>query len=469
MSIFESSPSILNSSYLNLPPLFFEKITPQAFPKAEMIYFNSELGSQFGLDFSPEVSEIFGLKKWPSHIQPLAQAYAGHQFGHFNILGDGRALLLGEVKDSSGFLHEIHVKGAGRTSFSRGGDGLASLNPMLRELLVSEFLSHVGVPTTRALAVLSTGDFVQREGLEAGGLLVRTSRSHIRAGTFQWAAARGEPQDVLALSKHFAERVGLNFFSLEEILQYGVRSQARLVANWMALGFVHGVMNTDNLSCIGETLDLGPCAFVDTYNPKSVFSSIDRRGRYAFDQQPQIALWNLCRWAEALLAAEPEKKSQAEKILESFSDQFTTEWTGLMAKKMGLKDDNRPLRDELLRLMEQEGYDYTLTFRSLSCESLAPGFWGNPEPFLAWRSKWEQNLIAEGKNPLEVREDLKKVNPAVVPRNPWLQQAFDEQTHGRDSAWRELLDLFQNPFEDPSKKWQMPVATRSDFKTYCGT
>src|SRR5580692_10249175 len=428
------------NTYSALPDGFFARVAPTPVASPRLIKLNRPLASQLGLDpdrlESPEGIEILAGKRVPDGADPIAMAYAGHQFGHFvPQLGDGRAILLGEVIDADGVRRDIQLKGSGPTPFSRRGDGRAALGPVLREYIVSEAMAALGIPTTRSLAAVVTGERVVRETLLPGAVLTRVASSHIRVGTFQFFAARNDTEGVRRLADHVIDRHYPEAAKADRpyhaLLEGVVARQASLVARWLLVGFVHGVMNTDNTSISGETIDYGPCAFMDQYDPATVFSSIDEQGRYAYANQPRIALWNLTRLAECLL---PLLSDQQDKAIEDaqialggFAEKFTEAYQSGLRGKLGLftaRDGDPALAQDLLDAMAKNQADFTLTFRRLSDAALGPehdrdisSLFADPTACDEWAARWRQRTGEEPHHPAARQAAMRAVNPAFIPRN----------------------------------------------------
>jgi uncharacterized protein YdiU (UPF0061 family) len=462
-------------------------------PAPRLVVLNEELAAELGADpdalrASDGVAVLAG-NAVPEGSTPVAQAYAGHQFGTFSPrLGDGRALLLGEVVDVRGRRRDIHLKGSGRTPFARGGDGKAAIGPMLREYLIGEVMHALGIPTSRALAVVATGDVVMRESALPGAVLARVAASHIRVGTFEYAARRGDPEVVQRLADHSIARhypdateAAKPYLALFEGV---VDAQASLVARWMLVGFLHGVMNTDNMAISGETIDYGPCAFMDAFDPATVFSSIDYAGRYAYGNQPQIAQWNLARLAETLLPlvdADPEVAvAAATEVLESFPERFERAWSEGMRAKLALTEDregDRALFDDLLALLHHQRVDYTSLFRALSSvghgePDRARALFGDPSTFDAWAVRWRERLSWEGSDLGSVAEAMNRVNPVYIPRNHKVEEALAAATAGDTGPFDRLLGVVARPFEE--RPGLEPYAEPSppsfgEYRTFCGT
>jgi len=465
----------------------------EAAPAPELLLLNDELAEELGLDpavlRSPEgVGFLLGADL-PDEATPVAQAYAGHQFGGWSPrLGDGRALLLGEVVDRQGRRRDLHLKGSGRTPFARGGDGKAAVGPMVREYVISEAMHALGIPTTRSLAVVRTGEQAVREGLLPGAVLTRVAASHLRVGTFQFAAATGDADLLRRLVDHAVARHHPHAAEAERpalaLYEAVVEAQASLVARWMLVGFIHGVMNTDNMTISGETIDYGPCAFMDAYDPATVFSSIDHGGRYAYGNQPVIAQWNLARFAETLLPLiddDPDTAVAAvTEVLDSFPERHRRTWEAGMRAKLGLveaRDDDPQLARELLDLLQANAVDLTSLFRSLSWAARGdaePARWrfNDPGPFDAWAARWRARLQEEGRDPEAVAADLDRVNPVYVPRNHLVEEALAAATDGDLGPVERLLDAVTRPFDERPGLERYAEPAPSDFgpyRTFCGT
>ncbi len=475
----------LEHTYAALPALFHLAARPVPVRGSKLVVFNRDLAGALGLDGleleRPESAAVFTGTVLPPGAQPLAQAYAGHQFGSFTTLGDGRAILLGEQITPDGRRFDVQLKGSGQTPFSRRGDGRAALGPMLREYLISEAMHALGIPTTRSLAVATTGEPVFRETSLPGAVLTRIAASHVRVGTFEWAAARGNRADLAALAEYTRKR---HFPELEEaeqphlaLLAAVIERQAALIARWQLVGFVHGVMNTDNMALSGETIDYGPCAFLDVYHPAKVFSSIDSAGRYAYGRQPLIAHWNLTRLAESmlpLLHAEEERAIElAQAALDRFRERFDEHWLAGMRAKLGLGNaaaDDSVLISDLLQWMHRTQADFTNTFAALSGVGEPPQV---DSEFQAWWVRWRTRLTAQ---PLTAAESLalrRGRNPAVIPRNHQVEQALIAAVERDDfSILHDLLAVLVHPFEHdraPVAYTLAPGPEGRDYRTYCGT
>ncbi|MBR0655377.1 YdiU family protein [Roseomonas arctica] len=456
----------LDNSYARLPDRFFARLDPTPVAAPGLVRVNAGLARDLGIDpdalAGAEGLAMFAGNWVPEGAEPLAMAYSGHQFGHFSPqLGDGRAILLGEVAG-----RDVQLKGSGPTPFSRRGDGRAALGPVLREYIVSEAMFALGVPTTRALAAVTTGEWVMRETALPGAVLTRVAASHLRVGTFQYFAARGDIEGLHILADYAIARhdPGASHRSFFEGV---VRRQARLVAQWLSLGFIHGVMNTDNCSISGETIDYGPCAFLDTYDPAAVFSAIDYQGRYAFGQQPRIAQWNLARLAEAMLplfdADEQKAVAYAEDALGGFAPEFQGAYGAAMRRKLGLATsapEDAALVQDLLTLMAETGADFTLTFRGLGDDVV-------PEGFEAWAARWRDRRASEpGWQAL-----IRATNPAVIPRNHLVEAAIVAAVEREDfSVFEALLAATSRPFDDADTAVTAPpLPAQRVTQTFCGT
>ncbi|TXM97327.1 YdiU family protein [Methylobacterium sp. WL103] len=485
-----------DNSYVRLPDRFFARRAPTPVAAPRLIRLNGDLAAILGIDgvwvAGPAGVEMLAGNTVPEGADPIATAYAGHQFGNFvPQLGDGRAVLLGEVVDRDGRRHDIQLKGAGPTPFSRRGDGRAALGPVLREYLVSEAMVALGIPTTRALAAVVTGEPVLRETQLPGAVLARVAASHIRVGSFQYFAARGDTEAVRALADHVLARHYPEKSSAEHpyraLLAGVVARQADLVASWLLVGFVHGVMNTDNMSVAGETIDYGPCAFLDAYDPRTRFSSIDAHGRYAYGQQPGIALWNLTRLAETLLPllAEDEAASveAAETTLAGFSPRFEAAYRGGLAKKLGLSGEragDAALADDPLARMAENQADFTLTFRRLCDAAERPDadagvrdLFVDPTEFDAWVVRWRERLANEGRNPAATAAAMRAVNPAFIPRNHHVEAMIAAAVEQGDfGPFEDMLAVLSRPYDDQptnARYAEAPVGGGVGYRTFCGT
>jgi len=457
----------MQNSYTKLPEKFYSKQQPSPVRNPKLIIFNHSLAEFLGV---PLQLEVFAGNAVPAGSAPIAQAYAGHQFGHFTMLGDGRALLLGEQIASSGERFDVQLKGSGQTIYSRSGDGRAALGPMLREYIVSEAMHALGIPTTRSLAVVATGEAVQREKPLPGAILTRVAASHIRVGTFEFAANFGTAEDVRALADYTIERHFPDIAGSENkylgLLKEVVKRQALLISKWQLVGFVHGVMNTDNMAISGETIDYGPCAFMETYHPATVFSSIDTHGRYAYENQPKMAAWNLARFAETLLPL--LDINAAQETIAGFFGYYQAHWlTGIRAK-LGLFDahaEDEALIDDLLDAMQQSQANYTGIFRALTLgETIGSAF-------QHWHDRWQERLSWQGKSKEEVKVHMKAHNPAVIPRNQLIEEALAAAEQGEFNKMERLLSALSKPYEytaEQEKYAQVP-ASSCCYQTFCGT
>ncbi|MDP3087894.1 MAG: YdiU family protein [Methylotenera sp.] len=476
-----------DNSYLQLPPIFYKKQLPTAVKNPQIIIFNDALALTLGLNADVLKNQgADGLSGNALFIgsEPIAQAYAGHQFGHFNMLGDGRAILLGEHVAPTVQRVDIQLKGSGRTPYSRSGDGRAALAPMLREYLISEAMFAFGIPTTRSLAVTTTGEHVYRDGALAGAVLTRVAASHLRIGTFQFAASRKNLQQLQALAdysinRHFPEIVNADNKYLE-LLKQVITLQASLIAQWMHVGFVHGVMNTDNISICGETIDYGPCAFMNTYLPETAFSSIDTGGRYAFANQPNIAHWNLIRLAETLLAlidkSEEKAITLATECLNAYPVKFFDCWHAGMCKKLGIfnaEAEDTKLVEDFLMHMQNNKADYTNTFRLLATEAIQVSALYEDASFRDWLEQWKARLTRQAQTFDASKTLMNNSNPKVIPRNHLVEDALSAAENSEMSLFNELLNVLSDPYADltyPEKYTQSSDARfESQYKTYCGT
>ena len=486
----------LEHTFANQLPDFFVACEPTSVPEPALLQFNHALAQELGLDLNdvaPEqLAQAFSGNELPTEAEPIAQAYAGHQFGGFvPQLGDGRALLLGEVIDRHGNRRDIALKGSGPTPFSRGGDGKAAVGPVLREYLIGEAMHALGVPTTRALAAVRTGETVIRTTRLPGAVLTRVAASHIRVGTFEYFAARKQHDQVRSLAdyvihRHYPQLADDDdrYFALFEAV---AECQAKLIARWMLIGFIHGVMNTDNMAIAGETIDYGPCAFMDAYHPDTVFSSIDRGGRYAFSNQPAIARWNLARFAETLLPAIDEENPQrlvdrAMGVIDDFMPTYEEAWLDGARAKLGLPADaaqpkeDRALAEQWLELLEQHGVDFTLAWRRL-----ADALEGNLEPLQSlfptpdvpgeWLQRWSDRVRGDRAG---VAAAMRQVNPIYVPRNHLVEEALSAASDdGNLQPFEDLLAVITNPFhEQPElKRYSTPAPRQFTecYQTFCGT
>jgi len=487
-----------SNSYARLPKHFFSRVSPTAVVQPSLLLFNSALASELGIETAgvdPDaLAEIFSGNRLPDGSEPISAIYAGHQFGGFSPqLGDGRAILLGEVLDQSGMRRDIQLKGAGRTPYSRRGDGRAALGPVLREYIVSEAMHALGIPTTRALAAVATGEPVYREERLPGAVLTRVAASHIRVGTFQLFASRGDTDAVRLLAAHVLERhypeVKDNALPCHALLQAFAQRHADLVARWMSVGFIHGVMNTDNMAISGETIDYGPCAFLEAYDPAAVFSAIDEGGRYAYSNQPWAAQWNLARFAETLMpiiaddAAHAAALAQA--VIDDFPRRFEAAWLAAMRAKLGLTTahaDDGELIGSLLDAMHRNGADFTLTFRQL-CDAASSGsshsgtgprtLFADPAAYDDWEARWMQRLLQEDVHPQVRAQAMRSCNPARIPRNHRVEQAIRAAVDAQDLEPAVALHkAVSAPYADDESLAQFTLPAAADervTRTFCGT
>ena len=484
------------NTYAALPANFFARVVPTPVASPRLIKLNRPLAVHLGLDpdllSSPEGTEILAGKRVPEGADPIAMAYAGHQFGHFvPQLGDGRAILLGEVIDADGVRRDIQLKGSGPTPFSRRGDGRAALGPVLREYIVSEAMFALGIPTTRSLAAVMSGESVMRETPLPGAVLTRVASSHIRVGTFQYFAARSDTDGVRRLADHVVQRHYPYLANAERpylaLLSTVIARQAELVARWLLVGFIHGVMNTDNTSISGETIDYGPCAFMDHYDPATVFSSIDEQGRYAYANQPRIALWNLTRLAECLLpliSGEQDKAiADAQTALGDFAESFNSAYQAGLRSKLGLfteRDGDVALAQDLLDAMAGSQADFTLTFRRLSDAALDRGadanvrsLFADPAIYDEWVVRWRHRTSIEPQDQAARRAAMRAVNPAFIPRNHRVEAVIEAAMNRNDfTLFEELLTVLSKPYEDQpalSGYANPPEPHQRVLQTFCGT
>lgn len=474
-------------SYLDLPMKFYTKIKPTAVGDPQLVALNLALAEELGLDIDALQTDqgiaVLAGNQVPHGAEPIAQAYAGHQFGHFTMLGDGRAILLGELVDVKEQTWDVQLKGAGETPYSRGGDGRAALGPMLREYLISEAMHALGIPTTRSLAVVTTGEAVIREEPLPGAILTRVASSHLRVGTFEFAAAFTSIDDLRALANYAIRRHDQDVLEDDQpyhrLLERVVDRQAKLIATWQLVGFVHGVMNTDNMTISGETIDYGPCAFIDTFDRDAVFSSIDMHGRYAYKNQPVIGAWNLTRFAETLLPLLHEKEAEsieiAKDILSSYERKFTEYFETGMRAKLGLfteQAEDRKLIKELLDLMEKYKADYTNTFIDLTFDRVRESELGKQTDFVAWYEQWKDRQKQEGKSDEAVQKWMKQHNPAVIPRNYYVEEALEQAVEDNDfTKFDQLLDVLEDPYSHRPEQiaYAKVPETNEPYVTYCGT
>jgi serine/tyrosine/threonine adenylyltransferase len=476
------------NSYAKLPEAFFARSQPAAFSKPTLYILNNALAAELGLQFegisNEHLARLFSGQWLPEGSEPIAQAYAGHQFGGFTFLGDGRAILLGEHRTPDGRLIDIQFKGSGQTVFSRRGDGRAALGPMLREYIISEAMHALGIPTTRSLAVATTGEPVYREKMLRGAVLTRTAASHLRVGTFQYIAARKDHENLkiladYAIARHYPELINVEEKYLA-FLNAVAHRQVSLIAQWQAVGFIHGVMNTDNMAISGESIDYGPCAFMNSYHPETVFSSIDDYGRYAYGNQPVIAQWNLARFAETLLPLlHPHYETSIEiatKVIHAIPQMYQSQWLKRMACKIGIESPvsgDEGLIQTLLDWMQKNKLDFTNTFRDLgSVERLQTSLY-NDQEFIQWRRGWEERLAKDGGSISAATTIMNQVNPVVIPRNHRVEEALAACELRDDiDVLHRLLKALHQPFDDSAEHNNYrdpPPADQTCYQTFCGT
>jgi len=477
-----------DNSYARLPEIFYTKIRPAPVRSPELIIFNRKLAESLGLKVneleSNEGAKIFAGNMIPEGSEPLAQAYAGHQFGYFTMLGDGRAVLLGEQITPSGQRYDIQLKGSGRTPYSRGGDGRAALGPMLREYIISESMYNLGIPTTRSLAVAATGEPVYRETALKGSVLTRLASSHLRVGTFQYAANWGTAEDLRALADYAVNRHFPELLNEDEryrlLLREIIKRQALLISKWQLVGFIHGVMNTDNMTISGETIDYGPCAFMDDYNPETVFSSIDTYGRYSYKNQPGIGEWNLARLAETLLPLLSENKELAVKIAQEeipeYNKIYQNNWINGMRSKLGLLNEepgDEELIENLLTIMQKYHADYTNTFVSLTFDKYDESEMFKSSEFKEWHNLWQAKISRQDDTKGSSYKLMRSSNPAIVPRNHRVEEALAAADNGDYSVMERLLNVLARPFEHLPEQAEYAVLPAPDlscpYRTFCGT
>ncbi len=478
----------LDDSYSRLPQLFFSELNLNPVSSPKLVILNQSLTKSLGLNFEVSLTQeevaVLAGNRVPEGALPLAQAYAGHQFGHFTMLGDGRALLIGEQITPSGERYDIQLKGSGRTPYSRGGDGRATLGPMLREYIISEAMHGLGIPTTRSLAVVTTGESIIRDTYLPGAILTRVAASHIRVGTFQYAVNWGNVEQLRDLAdytmkRHYpeAEKHENPYLAL---LKEVIFRQAQLISKWMLVGFIHGVMNTDNMTISGETIDYGPCAFMDTYDQNTVFSSIDRRGRYAYGNQPKIAAWNLTRFAETLLPLihddQTEAINLAQDAVSKFDELYHYNWISGMRKKLGIyneEGEDESLIEELHRMMQKYKADFTNTFRFLTLGSIEKITMSESDEFRQWYSLWQERLSRQNESKKSSQTLMKKNNPAIIPRNHRVEAALEVAVKDGDlSVMNKLLDVLSSPYAhspEQNEYCTLPEPSDIPYRTFCGT
>ena len=474
-----------DNTYSKLPNTFKEEIRPTPVHDPELVILNEELAKDLNLNFSninkKQQAEIFSGNLLPKNTNTIAQAYAGHQFGHFTMLGDGRAVLLGEHLINENIRFDIQFKGSGKTSFSRGGDGRAALGPMLREYIISEALYSLNIQTTRSLAVVKTGEKVVRENLLQGAILTRVASSHIRVGTFQYIAAKQNIEDLKILvdytvDRHFPE-IKFSENKALDLLNLVMLKQCDLIVDWMRVGFIHGVMNTDNMAVSGETIDYGPCAFMDHYDPKTVFSSIDKFGRYAYSNQPPIAKWNLARLAECLIPLidtnEDKSIKIASEIIDNFQKIYENKWMNMMRDKLGLfgEDKNdKNLIKSLIDWMEKNKADYTNTFCYLMGVSINDKIYED-KSFNQWLNHWRARSSLNNSTKQKQLQLMQKVNPNIIPRNHKVEEALLAADNNNFDVMKKLLSVLKNPYDiKVISGYQSPAPlSKEKYQTFCGT
>ena len=475
-----------DNTYSKLPNTFKEDINPIPVKKPELVILNKDLAEKLNLNFSglskSEISELFAGNSLPPESNSIAQAYAGHQFGHFTMLGDGRAVLIGEHLSKKKDRYDIQFKGSGKTTFSRNGDGRAALGPMLREYIISEAMYNLEIPTTRSLAVVKTGEEVIRETPLQGAILTRVASSHIRVGTFQYIAARQKKDELeillnYVINRHYPIIKNSKNKSLD-LLKAVLDKQIDLVINWMRVGFIHGVMNTDNMSISGETIDYGPCAFMDIYDPKTVFSSIDQMGRYAYCNQPVITKWNLSRFAECLIPLIDKDQNKAielaTEIINSFEKKYEEKWLNMMRDKLGLfgvEDKDKFLILDLLTWMHQKKVDYTNTFCHLMNFDIKNKENYNDNDFQIWKKRWQERLLKNNNKPEKYMKLMRSVNPLVIPRNHMVEEVLIEANKGKTDPLNKLLAVLNSPYSEQKNisRYQTYSDSNEKYQTFCGT
>ena len=475
-----------DNSYSKLPDSFKENIKPVKVKKPELVLLNEDLAKELDLNFSnlekDKLSALFAGNILPQDSNSIAQAYAGHQFGHFTMLGDGRAVLIGEHLSKNKNRHDIQFKGSGKTAFSRNGDGRAAIGPMLREYIISEAMYHLGIPTTRSLAVVKTGENIIRETTLKGAILTRIASSHIRVGTFQYISARNKKDELELLFDYVINR---HYPDIKEsknkaiaLLKIVLNRQVNLVTNWMRVGFIHGVMNTDNMSISGETIDYGPCAFMDIYDPKTVFSSIDKMGRYAYCNQPIITKWNLSRFAECLIPLINKDQNKAieiaTEVINSFEKIYEEKWLHMMRDKLGLFDNEKKDKSlilDLLTWMHQNNVDYTNTFCHLMDNEIKKDLKYDDEVFINWKKRWKNRLKTKNIIPEKSIRLMRNTNPIVIPRNHKVEEALKSAEESDLKPINELLKVLRKPYTKQKDifDYQIPKLTKEKYQTFCGT
>jgi uncharacterized protein YdiU (UPF0061 family) len=476
-----------DNSYSKLPDAFLSEISPVPVKSPEVIIFNDNLSKELGLNFSSlskkDLSKLFSGNSLPGGSKAIAQAYAGHQFGHFTMLGDGRAILIGEHISKNNERFDIQFKGSGKTPFSRNGDGRAALGPMLREYIISEAMHALNVPTTRSLAVVKTGEDVVRETKLKGAILTRVASSHLRVGTFQYVTTRQNENELKILFDYTVKRHYPNIQQSKnqalDLLKVLIEKQIDLVINWMRIGFIHGVMNTDNMAISGETIDYGPCAFMDTYDPQTVFSSIDQFGRYSYANQPSITKWNLARFAECLIPLIDPNKNKAIEIatetINGFDKNYEIKWINMMRDKLGLFGQDPKdivLILDLLTWMHKNKADYTNTFCFLMNENIPNNKIYSDKNFLVWKKRWEERLKLNNNTPKKFLKLMRSVNPLVIPRNHKVEEALEAANNNDLNSIKKLAKVLEKPYEKKQENtdYQSPAPIgNKKYQTFCGT
>ena len=476
-----------DNTYSKLPSSMLAKLPPTPVKAPELVFLNHSLSKMLGLDFTDlndkNLASIFSGNLLPEGSDTIAQAYAGHQFGHFTLLGDGRAIVIGEHLSKNNKRFDIQFKGSGKTPYSRNGDGRAALGPMLREYIISEAMFGLGIPTTRSLAVVKTGEKVIRETPLDGAVLTRVAESHIRVGTFQYALIAEDKKNLKILFDYTIDRhyphIKNSKTPAVDLLRIVIEKQTKLVVDWMRVGFIHGVMNTDNMTISGETIDYGPCAFMDIYDPETVFSSIDQNGRYAFFNQPGITKWNLARFAECLVPLINEDKNTgvqiATEIVNSFSEIYKKNWFEMMRKKLGFigeETKDEKLIMDLLTWMHKNKADYTNTFCFLMNQNLKENKIYNDESFIDWKKQWQERLKKNNNTAEESLKFMRSNNPLVIPRNHKVEEALEAANNNNLDPLKNLLTILEKPYVDKKEiSLYQSSAPPSDktYKTFCGT
>ncbi len=476
-----------DNTYVGLPEMLMSKTRPVPVSKPELVVLNRSLALDLGLNFNKICDEdlalLFSGNRLPEGSNTISQAYAGHQFGYFTNLGDGRAVLIGEQISKNGKRFDVQLKGSGHTPYSRGGDGRAALGPAIREYVVSEAMHHLGIPTTRSLAVIKTGENVLRDAPLPGGIITRVASSHLRVGTFQYVASSGNIPNLKSLADYTIKRHFKNLERSENkylgLIKEVIKKQVLLVAGWMRVGFIHGVMNTDNTSISGETIDYGPCAFMDDYNPRTVFSSIDAQGRYAYCNQPLIVNWNTLRFAETLIPLVNKSKDRAISLINeefvNFENKYKEVWESVLLKKVGIKTrqvGDMGLVNNLLNILEKNKLDYTNAFFDLMLvqKNKDEDLVKNNE-LLAWKKLWKERVCSNNRPFADSVNIMKKYNPAVIPRNHIMEKVLKDSYSGNYSSLLNFVEVLKKPYTEPKdKKYRLPPGENERvLETFCGT